>query len=105
MQLSEETLEQQFCRFEAQVLAKSKQPFTSFREGLPGEWENYKELLRNEALRRLNFSKWKRSDVGTGRILKHVIHAIEINDKSPRLRNNLVDWQNIHGEQDSYGGS
>ncbi len=74
-------------------------PFRSFRDGLPAEWEEYKEDVRNEALGRLRIQKWKRTDVGRGRILDNVIRAIEINDPSRVLRNNLVDWQNRFGHK------
>jgi hypothetical protein len=63
-------------------------PRTSFREGLPADWEDYKEHVREEAIRLLGFSKWKRADVGKGHILQKVIKAIEIYDPARKLRNN-----------------
>jgi len=100
LQISPLTFNRQFARFAAQVRHSSDgQPFTSFHAGLPAEWEDYKEDVRNEALRLLNIRSWKRSDVGTGRILTHVIQAIEIHDSSRKIRNNLVAWQNRFGHQ------
>jgi hypothetical protein len=88
------TFNRQFERFKTKVLHSSNgQPFVSFRDGLPAEMEDYKEDVRDEALRLLGFTRWKRSDVGTGRILNCVIQAIEIHDSSRNLRNNLVAWQ------------
>jgi len=94
------TFNRQFERFKTRIRHLSKeQPFTSFRDGLPAEMEDYKENVRNEALRLLGCAKWKSRDVGTGLILKRVIQAIEIFDPSRDLRNNLVAWQNRFGHK------
>jgi len=42
---------------------------------------------------------WKRSELGKGRILAHVIDAIEINVPRRRIKNNLVDWPNRYGHK------
>ena len=55
--------------------------------------EGYKlkvSMVGNEAL---NFGTWETSSVGTGQILKAVIHAIEIPG------NNLVPWEARYGEE------
>ena len=88
---------QQFSRFDRKVRLKSGLGFTSFREGLSDKEEGYKEHLRNEALYRLNIPTWKRSDIGTGRILERVIHAIEVHEPRRNIKNNLVDWPNLYG--------
>jgi hypothetical protein len=93
MRLSALTFQQRFLQFEERVRRRSRgKPFTSFREGLPADQEDYKEDVRNEGLRRLGFDKWKSADVGSGRILKQTINAIEIDGL-----NNLVRWQNRWG--------
>jgi Domain of unknown function (DUF3883) len=100
MRLSALTFHRQFSRFNEKVRLNSNgQPFTSFQDGLPSDWEEYKEEVRNEALRRLSCGKWKQADVGKGRILDKVIGAIEIQETAPYLRNNLVDWQNRFGHK------
>lgn len=100
MRLSALTFHRQFSRFDEKVRLNSDgQPFTSFQEGLPADWEEYKEEVRSEALRRLSFGKWKPADVGKGQILDKVIEAIEIQEPGPYLRNNLVDWQNRFGHK------
>ena len=100
MQLSALTFQRQFSRFEKQVRYHSGgQAFTSFRDGLPADWEEYKEDVRKEALYLLGYPKWKRADVGKGRILERVIKAIEIHDAARDLRNNLVSWQNRYGHK------
>ncbi|BFU88872.1 MAG: hypothetical protein NTAFB01_00590 [Nitrospira sp.] len=66
---------------------------------MPADWEDYKKDVRQEALRLLGFRKWKRTDVGEGRILDQVIKAIEIHDTHRDLRNNLVSWQNRYGHK------
>lgn len=91
--------EHQFERFLHKVRQVSGEAFTSFRSGLPLEWEDYKERVRIEALSRLGAKSWKRTDIGTGRILEQVIHAIEIDDNRPRLRNNLVAWDGRRGDR------
>jgi hypothetical protein len=84
-----------FASFKQKILNASGTPFKSFREGLPAEWEAYKPVLRENALARLNAKAWNESWVGTGKILSHVIDAIEIEDKA--ARNNLVGWVNRFG--------
>jgi len=96
--LSARTFQRQFLRFDEMVRQASDEPFVSFREGRPAEWEAYKEEVRDEALRRLATSRWKRRDIGNGHILKCVIDAIEINDTSLDIRNNLVYWQRRKGD-------
>lgn len=88
-----------FQLFNKQLVMKSGNQFRSFREGLPSSMEGYKELIRNEAIRRLKVDHWKTTHVGTGFILKKVIEAIEVNLQSPKAHNNLVDWDNRRGEE------
>ena len=91
---------QQFNHFKELVTEKSRgQPFVSFQEGLPAEWERYKEEVRYEALGRLAVASWTPADVGRGKILAHAIQAIEIDASRPKLRNNLVAWPNRYGHQ------
>jgi hypothetical protein len=42
---------------------------------------------------------WKRSEVRKGRILSRVIDAIQINNPSRNIVNNLVDWPNRYGHK------
>ena len=92
LKLSALTFQAQFERFKTALLGSSGEEFRSFREGLPLEWEGYKEHVRTRARALLKFSQWKDKDIGTGRILDRVIDAIEINE-GHTLRNNLVAWQ------------
>jgi hypothetical protein len=98
--LSALTFQAQFSRFDKQVRHNSDgQPFNSFQDGLPADWEDYKKEVRQVALCLLGFQKWKPADVGKGRILERVIKAIEIYDPALDLRNNLVSWQNRYGHK------
>ena len=54
--------------FKDLVLKHSKSPFRSFTEGLPWEWEHYKQVVRDEALRILNADAWQNIEVGSGKI-------------------------------------
>ena len=98
MKLSPLVFDVQFQKFKKAVLAEWKSDFCSFREGGPWEWESYKEDVRNEALRIMDCRRWKKSQVGSGKILKRVIAAIEIN-RGGNLRNNLVRWENRWGHK------
>lgn len=98
--LSALAFQAQFSRFEKQIRHNSDgHPFTSFQDGLPADWEDYKKDVRQEALRLLGSRKWKQTDVGKGRILDRVIKAIEIHNAHRDLRNNLVSWQNRYGHK------
>ncbi len=96
IRLSALTFLAQFERFKNALIRRSGEEFRSFREGLPLEWEGYKEHVHTKARALLTFSQWKDTDIGTGRILDRVIEAIEINEGS-NLRNNLVAWQPRYG--------
>jgi hypothetical protein len=98
MELSALVFREQFKRFQKAVHLNSKEEFRSFREGLPKEWEGYKEDVYTEGRKRLNWQSWTKKDVQNGvPIVKRVIQAIEI-DKSPGMKlNNLVDWDNRYG--------
>ena len=78
MALDRTVFEHQFEVFKERILRKSGQPFVSFREGLPMEWEGYKEPLRTKALERLSTQNWQRHLVGRGDILRSLVSAIEI---------------------------
>jgi hypothetical protein len=99
MQISPLVLSRQFSRFDKLTRSESGEGFISFREGLPWQWEGYKEGLRNEALYRLNIASWKRNELGKGRILDRVIDAIEINVPRRHIKNNFVDWPNRYGHK------
>lgn len=96
LKLSVLTFQAQFERFKKALIGRSGEEFRSFREGVPLEWEGYKEHVRTKARALLEFSQWKDKDIGTGRILDRVIDAIEINE-GPNLRNNLVAWMPRYG--------
>lgn len=67
-------------------------PFVDFQSGLAADWERYKAWLYREAQRLLAAETWKKSWIGTGRILDHVIAAIEIRHDQ-KHRNNIVEWE------------
>jgi hypothetical protein len=99
MQISPLIFNRQFSRLDKQIRSKSGHGLTSFRDGLPAQWEHYKEDLRKEALYLLDVRSWKKKDIGSGRILQRVIQAIEINEPRRRIRNNLVNWPNRYGHK------
>lgn len=98
LKLSALTFQAQFERFKKALHESSGEEFRSFREGLPLEWEGYKEHVRTRARALLKFSQWKEKEIGTGRLLDRVIDAIEI-DEGPTLRNNLVAWPPRYGQK------
>jgi hypothetical protein len=62
-------------------------PFFSFAGNeYTRQQEGYKEVIFADARKHLAISTWKQKDVGTGKILKRTIGAIEISG------NNLVPW-------------
>jgi hypothetical protein len=89
----------QFDLFDRQIFRETGRRFVSFQEGLPYEWESYKEALRTIARDRLGFGRWRSNDIGSGIILNHVIDAIEVAKRQDVPRNNLVAWQPRHGPQ------
>ncbi|MGO7851676.1 DUF3427 domain-containing protein [Rhizobium ruizarguesonis] len=86
------SFEREFSAFEGAVLSHSGHRFQSITTGLPGRWENYKTSLRERAIELLSPETWLSEDIGSGRILDAVIHAIEIPGAEG---NNFVRW---HGQ-------
>jgi len=68
-----------------------RKEFSGFREGVADAAEGYKSRVYNTARLRLDLGAWSRADIGTGKILDRVIHAIEIQG------NNLLFWHGGHG--------
>ena len=97
MFLDPDVFRQQFDRFKGRVYSASGLPFVSFSEGLAAHWEGYKELLRREALRRLQVDLMPDSPPGEGLILGRLIAAIEISRSQNVEANNLVNWPNRYG--------
>lgn len=71
--------------------------FNGFNEGIAAVEEDYKPRLRDHAINRLDADSWLEADLGTGEILRKTIDAIEIQEPSKNLINNLVFWQNRFG--------
>ena len=87
-----------FARFQQLITARSGHRFETFQDGLAAAWESYKPHLRDLALKRLDAENWDEGSIGSGKILNHVIDAIEIQkDSRSNLTNNLVFWQNRFG--------
>lgn len=66
--------------------------FQGFHTGVIDSWESYKTDIRKIAIERLNSAEWTTNDIGSGRILSALIHAIEIRE-SAEIHNNLVAWE------------
>ena len=96
MHISAGVFKRQFDHFNDEVIRRSGEPFRSFQDGMPSNWEEYKDRVWHEAQERLAFNAWRQKDIGTGRILKAVIDAIEIK-VSKNFRNNLVAWDARRG--------
>ena len=95
--LPRQVFHQRYIQFQEAVKRESGKEFVSFSEGMPSKWESYKQEIYEEGRNRLNFRSWEREQIGTGQILKCVIHAIEINIRAAKLRNNLLKWENRWG--------
>lgn len=82
-----------FKAFSSHVKSKSKIDDLSFVSNpYLEENEFYKYEVYNQGRKNLDFKSWKESDIGTGKIGKAIISAIEFED------NNLVTWQPRYGE-------
>lgn len=98
--MDQKLFREQFEIFKERIRRKSNVLFVSFQEGLPQEWEGYKEPIRQRALAALEANSWQKSHIGNGHILKCVIAAIEIPKISDsELANNLVTWHEGYGHQ------
>jgi hypothetical protein len=100
MQLSGAVFRRQFERFKRAVFEVSGSEFKSFREGLPKQWEGYKEGIYKEGRKRLDWESWTKDDVESGlSIVERTIKAIEI-EKTPEVKaSNLVDWDSRYGPE------
>ncbi|MBI5653811.1 MAG: DUF3883 domain-containing protein [Chloroflexi bacterium] len=86
------TLNKYFLDFVDFVEQESGIPFTSFSNPYIDRQENYKFKVHSIALDNLRCLNWKRTDIGTGKIISRVISAIEV------PKNNLLRWENQWGE-------
>lgn len=93
--LDQRTFHAQYERLIRAIEEETGEPFISFREGLAYEHEGYKLPLWRRARGYLDVGGWSASYVGSGKIIKRVVRAIEIDE--PGLRNNLVGWDARHG--------
>lgn len=97
--LSYPLFHQRFLQLKDAILKKSGQPFFSFEEGLPLEWEDYKMKVCEEGRKRLAVDEWTEDEIGSGQIIRRLIAAIEIDIPHTDVRNNLVQWEARFGEQ------
>lgn len=97
MRILPDVFAKQFERFTTEVERVSGTAFVSFGQGLPWDWEYYKEGLHDLALRRLGVETWNRADIGTGKLIDKVIEIIEIDEPALKVRNNLVAWDGRYG--------
>jgi predicted restriction endonuclease len=85
--------EKQFEAFKKFIEEQSNVRFTSFRSNPYTEkQEGYKDEIYKTAREKLAFQTWKKSDIGTGKIIDAIIDSIEFKD------NNLVPWQSQYGD-------
>ncbi len=93
-EISSSSFEKYFELFTDLVEVKSKTRFISFSANRYTEnEEGYKDKIYEETRKNLQFWEWKKEDIGTGKIVKKVIAAIEIKN------NNLVKWQAQYGKE------
>ncbi len=86
--------EQQFQRFREHVIKESGMDLTSFSSNhYTEDQESYKYDLYRDARKSLKFETWEKSDIGSGKIARSVVEAIELPD------NNLVQWQSRYGDE------
>lgn len=98
--MDQQIFREQYDIFIERIRRKGKVPFMSFQEGLPQEWEGYKEPLRQRALAILDAKSWQKGKIGKGQILKRLIAAIEISKTDDGdSANNLVTWHAGYGHQ------
>lgn len=95
--LSYTVFHRQYLRFKEAIYRNSGEKFSSFHTGLPLEWEGYKGEISRQGRWILDFKNWSKDDIGTGKILQHVVAAVEINDPALDIRNNLVRWDGRWG--------
>ncbi len=84
------SFDERFDQFKLYIETRSKEPFFSFSENsyLNGT-EGYKAEVYEKARAALSLADWKKEDVGTGNIFKHVVSAIRLD----KTFNNLLDWR------------
>lgn len=83
----------QFAAFKKFVEEKTGVIFTSFASHPHVEKEGYKYEIHRAAREALAFQTWKKSDIGSGKIIAATIKSIEFQ------KNNLVPWQAKYGDE------
>lgn len=79
----------------ARNIQKEKYGFEdlSFSEGYLREQEWYKHKIIKEASKILDYNSWRRSDVGTGKIIDQIKKAFHIKVNSGQQ--NIIDWRDL----------
>lgn len=77
---------------EFHIIIKDKQgtPFTSFSEGIIFEQEGFKYKTFKEAQEKLQLARWKKTDIGSGKIINYVLDAFTAEDADT-----LVDFRSV----------
>ncbi|MEX0934931.1 MAG: DUF3883 domain-containing protein [Candidatus Paceibacterota bacterium] len=91
MNIDYQKLESVFRIFSNFVAKKDGKPFVSFSSRYIYEQEKYKERLYDRADDALRLISWSKKDIGSGKIGRRVVSAIEVED------NNLVWTQDRRG--------
>jgi hypothetical protein len=92
--IDEYLFERQFLRFTNHVADKSGREFLSFTSNpYTDREEGYKYGVYQSGRTTLGFDEWQEADLGSGKILRSVIAAIELKGS------NLLKWQGQWGEK------
>lgn len=96
MTINTDILERNFLVFSDFIKNQDGQPFKTFADSkFIDDRENYKYSVYKEARENLGNKLWKPEEIGTGKIQKAVISAIQtrVNHNYQMVDNNLVDWR------------
>lgn len=96
MEINSEILERRFEQFADFVSMEDGKSFASFKASMfIDNNENYKYSVYDEARENLGNKFWKTDDIGTGKIKKAIVSAIQtrVNHNYRMTDNNLVDWR------------
>lgn len=80
-----------FNYFEIRYKEEFDEDFKGFDTGTMLEWEDFKPLIAPIAKELLAIEKWNSNDIGSGKILNHIISALRAKDPSG-IENKLVYW-------------
>lgn len=91
--VSPHNFDELFKQFQFVLKSRYGEDFIGFDYGLPSNWESYKPIVAQIALKTLEIDKWSINDIGSGKILNSILAGLRVKDPKSGKTHNLINWR------------